>query len=287
MRSALSQPETGELVVVDDGSRDNTAALVSSLAVQDRRVRCLRPKGAPLGPGAARNLGAQACGSDFLAFLDADDFLLPGAFSTALLRLADTTIDVVLSRISIHFDDVGSRNGRPHEHDPAPLLATQDWLTVLCEGRVGVPVCSALVRRTAFERVNGFDEVLLLGQDLVLWLKLACCSNASLSRGEHPVAVYRRHGSNRSDLSGYMPVQAGVWAFLRAWRWSHSALVAREPGKSLLRGAGLRQRQLVVRAMRGDAAAGTAALSNAFQEPSLVFNRGFWFGSSVFGRSAF
>lgn len=272
--SALNQPETDEVVVVDDGSRDRTSALIASLAERNNRLVCLRPEGVPMGPGAARNLGARASRSNVLAFLDADDFFMPSAFSAALSQLVDPSVDVVLSRINVlHL----GLEGRTVEYDPSPLLA-RDWLDALCLGETGMQVCTALVRRSAFDRVGGFDETLQLGQDLVLWLKLACCVHASLSNGPRPVAVYRRHGRNRSDLNGSGPVQAGVWACLRAWRWSLIARIGQGASKKLLRGAGLRQRQLISRALKGDVRAGVAALLVAASEPLVVANLGFWAG---------
>ena len=278
--SALAQPETSEVVVVDDGSTDRTAVVARDLADHNSRVIYLRPSEAPRGAGAARNLGVRACQSPILCFLDADDFLLPLAFSRAVLELTEQSVDVVLSRITILRDGTGRwEEGR--NHDPAPLL-TEDWLTALCRGHVGVPVCSALLRRTAFDHVGGFDETLALGQDLALWLKLACNSTAALSKGPHPVAVYLRHRKNRSEISGPEPVQAGVWACVHAWRWARSEPRAAHRARALMRGAGVRQRQLAIRAIRGDKWAGARALDNARIEPRLLTNLGFWSGSWAF-----
>lgn len=73
--SALEQTMATEIIVVDDGSTDETAETAESLA--DERVRVLRQANA--GPGAARNTGAAAAAASHLIFLDADDSLLPGA----------------------------------------------------------------------------------------------------------------------------------------------------------------------------------------------------------------
>nr|WP_282451056.1 glycosyltransferase family 2 protein [Marinobacter bryozoorum] len=66
-----------ELVIVDDGSSDDTAGIVKSLAAVDARIRLLtmdRPSG---GPAAPRNLALKTVSGRFVAFLDADDIWLP------------------------------------------------------------------------------------------------------------------------------------------------------------------------------------------------------------------
>jgi len=85
MESVLSQDyENMELIVVNDGSSDSTAELVSAAAAKDSRVRLLTvPNG---GPAMARNHGIEAIddASDFVMFIDADDELLPGAIDYAM-----------------------------------------------------------------------------------------------------------------------------------------------------------------------------------------------------------
>lgn len=83
IRSALDQPETAEVIVVDDGSTDNTFEFCNRLAVSENRLRVLcHPNHANLKPAATRNLGMRSATSEWIAFLDADDRYLPGRFST-------------------------------------------------------------------------------------------------------------------------------------------------------------------------------------------------------------
>lgn len=74
--SALAQPETAEVCVVDDGSTDATLTLAQGWARRDGRVMALSQANA--GPAAARNTAIAATKAPWIAILDADDFLLPG-----------------------------------------------------------------------------------------------------------------------------------------------------------------------------------------------------------------
>lgn len=71
-----------EMLIVDDGSPDETSKVVSEYAVRDPRVRLIRQENA--GPAAARQRGLNEARGRFIAFLDSDDYWLPGKFSRQL-----------------------------------------------------------------------------------------------------------------------------------------------------------------------------------------------------------
>ncbi len=82
-----------EAVVVDDGSPDRSGEIAEEWAVRDKRIRVVHtPNG---GLGAARNLGAREVRGDYLAFLDSDDVLPPGAYATLVGALEESGSDFV------------------------------------------------------------------------------------------------------------------------------------------------------------------------------------------------
>ncbi len=82
VESALIQPETGEILLIEDNSPDDSLRICQELAAKYDKVKLLRhPNGENRGPGASRNLGMRNARSPILAFLDADDYYLPGRFS--------------------------------------------------------------------------------------------------------------------------------------------------------------------------------------------------------------
>jgi CDP-glycerol glycerophosphotransferase len=82
-----------EVVVVDDGSPDDSAAIAQSYADRDPRVKVLRQDNA--GLGAARNAGLRATTGELLAFADADDVVPPGALAALVRHLQRTGADLV------------------------------------------------------------------------------------------------------------------------------------------------------------------------------------------------
>ncbi|WP_445258442.1 CDP-glycerol glycerophosphotransferase family protein [Nocardioides aurantiacus] len=92
--SVLAQSLTDlEVVVVDDGSQDGSMAVVRERAARDPRVRVVTQANA--GLGAARNAGTRHATGEFLAFLDSDDLVLPGAYESLVGSLLSSGSDFV------------------------------------------------------------------------------------------------------------------------------------------------------------------------------------------------
>jgi glycosyltransferase involved in cell wall biosynthesis len=132
---AAQQPAPDEVIVVDDGSSDETAALAQAAAVVTRVLR-----GTGQGPGAARNAGAAAGTGDVLAFLDADCEPQPGWLSAALQALEGA--DLVQGRTT------------PPPGEPVGPFDRTLWVVApwgLFE------TANMLVRRELFDRLGGFE----------------------------------------------------------------------------------------------------------------------------------
>jgi glycosyltransferase involved in cell wall biosynthesis len=176
-----------EIIIVDDGSTDNTVAVAQGLMARyhGHRIRLLRRPNA--GPAAARNTGARHASGEFLLFLDADDRLAP----TMLAR----TSAILRHRAEVGFVYTGMRLFGNDDHiwpsvpyDPGVLAIENIVLT------------QALVRHTCWAQVGGFDAARFPhgSEDWDFWLRLA----AAGWRGWHvdePLVLYRRHGRSLSD----------------------------------------------------------------------------------------
>jgi glycosyltransferase involved in cell wall biosynthesis len=169
IESVLTQgAAVNELIVVDDGSMDDTVAILHRLSRP--RVRLLTNNRA--GVSAARNTGARAASGKWLIFLDADDRLRPGAIHT-LLKAADGELDAVsLYGDYDRIDDTGRRVGRRRllrrRRKPSGRV-----LQRLVVGNFIVNGGLMLVRASAFNAVGGFDETLRFCEDWHCWCRLA------------------------------------------------------------------------------------------------------------------
>ncbi|MFC2023356.1 glycosyltransferase family 2 protein [Chloroflexota bacterium] len=166
IQSVLDQTfEDYEIVAVDDGSTDGTRTVVE--AFDDSRLRYIyRENG---GPGAARNTGISAARGEYIAPLDADDLALPHRLSSQLAALdAEPTLSVVGSGYE-WIDGAGQHiPWERHSWQRFPDLdGIRGWL-------FDCPVVpsATMLRRAAWEDVEGFDETLIGPEDWNFWLRL-------------------------------------------------------------------------------------------------------------------
>lgn len=148
LQSVLEQtPRPAEIIVVDDGSTDNTAGIARTWGAP---VKLLSQEQS--GPAAARNRGVEAASGEYLAFIDADDLWAPGklALQVACLK-ADPAPDLVFGMIR-HFyspetdEEFRGRYACPQELQP------------------GIHPGAMLLKKETFLRVGGFDATLKMGE---------------------------------------------------------------------------------------------------------------------------
>ncbi|WP_298245806.1 glycosyltransferase [uncultured Bradyrhizobium sp.] len=198
LASALAQSEVGEVIVVDDGSADDTTAIVR--AVRDPRLRLLTNDGA--GVSAARNLGARYASAEWLLFLDADDRLRPGAVA-ALLTAARGAPRAVLvygdyNTIDSEGRQIGRRGLLKGRKKPSG-----DVLTRLAAGNFIVNGGIALARAEAFRAIGGFDTSLRYCEDWHCWCRLAAIGEFEFA--PKLLLDYRLHTANTMNAAVRTP----------------------------------------------------------------------------------
>ena len=159
-----------ELIIVDDASTDETVAYVQDhLQNRNHPVKYLT-RSVNGGPSAARNDGARVAKGVFLAFLDQDDLWHPTFLEDTMRRLFDTPEHVG----AIHTDQwTINAEGRQIKYVPTyrPRLRYSQITPILCRGNLCY-IQGMLLKRHAFECLNGFDEALRTGEDREFFIRL-------------------------------------------------------------------------------------------------------------------
>jgi len=175
VRTALAEVETAEVIVVDDASGDDTAAAAKRAGRGDNRliVVCCAVNG---GPAAARNQALNIATGDFVAVLDADDFILPGRFAR-LLAIPDA--DMIADNILFISESAGPDN-LPPAPPVTPRVIDIDLAgfvranhSVRGSSRQEWGFLKPIMRRS-FLRAKGFryDETMRLGEDYDLYVRM-------------------------------------------------------------------------------------------------------------------
>jgi glycosyltransferase involved in cell wall biosynthesis len=236
-----------ELLIVDDGSTDDTLDVASAVAGDDARVKSFSsPHG---GPAIARNIGLQHASGEFIALLDSDDVWDPRYLSeqVALLR-KQPEISIVSANV---VSRGGPLDGTPfwpitsgtHELQTNEPIAQEDAVSVF-----------AVFRRTVIERIGGFDPTYTGNEDYEFWLR-AMNAGFRVLQNRAVLGRYRRRpGSVSSDdvrmLNGIIAVlesagrlqgrlEADRALISHRLRWFREELVKAEVRSSLERRDGV------------------------------------------------
>ncbi len=160
VRSVLNQTyENLEVIVVDDGSTDNTEEVVKS--IRDERIIYFKQKNG--GAAMARNTGVTLATADYIAFHDSDDVWREDKLLKQMQFLKDNPeYGMVYSNFKFHRLD-GNSYSVPEDIKPIGQLSGDIFLTVLINNTVGAP--TMVIRKELFEEIGGFNEALSCLED--------------------------------------------------------------------------------------------------------------------------
>jgi len=196
--SALAQDQVAEVIVVDDGSTDDTIAIVR--AVADPRLRLMTNDSA--GVSSARNLGARHASGDWLVFLDADDRLRDGAVAALLAAARRAPRAVVVYGDYNTIDSEGRQIGR-RELLKGRRKPSGDVLARLARGNFIVNGGITIARAEAFRAVGGFDVSLRYCEDWHCWCRLAAIGEFAFV--PRLLLDYRVHTTNTMNAATRTP----------------------------------------------------------------------------------
>lgn len=192
VRSVLEQTVSPlELIVVDDGSTDDTVTRLTEIG--DPRLRVLEIEHA--GVSVARNRGARAASGGWLAFLDSDDRWQPEKLARQVEEAKGSDLPLAHPPL-IHCDEIWIRRGvrvnpkRYHRKRGGRIYRH-------CLPRCCISPSAALLRRDVFEALGGFDESLPACEDYDLWLRL--CARHDVAYVDEPLVI--KHGGHDDQLS--------------------------------------------------------------------------------------
>ena len=207
VQSALDQKETGEIILVDDGSIDQSCILAGELAQKHHLVKFYQHSGPArpnLGSAAARNIGISQVTFPLIAFLDADDQYFSDRFTRAVeLFQSNENIQVVYGATLNEFKSKALRQSYKKiygsEIDQIYLTPNDSQCTFesLALAKNGfIHLNSLTVRTSALKKVGLFNESLRQMQDTDLILRLALNSEFYALPPVPPLARRIVHGAN-------------------------------------------------------------------------------------------
>lgn len=217
--------QAAEIIVVDDGSTDNSAAVVEQ--AQIKNLRLVRQKNA--GVSSARNHGIMLANHPYVAFIDADDQWLPLYLQeTANLIERFPHAEVFGTRYQIvegneHYVDAKIHLGNI---DPQGIVL-QDYFDIASQGDLPFTMSSVTFKKSLFGQIGLFPTGEPIGEDQDLFCRAALNSQIAYSNNIH--SLYHRDATNRACIDNVPSTECPFSQRLT----EHASRLARQHGKQV------------------------------------------------------
>lgn len=205
VKSVLNQTiKELEVILVDDGSTDNTPALVDKLAESDYRIKAFHKSNG--GSSSARNLGLDHASGEYIGFVDSDDYISPYMYE----KLLDYAVETGLAIVQTGRDEIAADGKQLPNVVETPetyqIVSSEEFMKELLLHRGDCSFCTKLIRRDLFDDKR-FPEG-ELNEDFRLFTSMLRCVDGV---GVLPCVgyhVYYREGSNtrRKDKNDFSRV---------------------------------------------------------------------------------
>jgi glycosyltransferase involved in cell wall biosynthesis len=190
-----------EVIVVDDGSTDNTAEI---LKAYKNKVSYFKIKHSGL-PAVARNFGISKARGELIAFQDSDDLWAEDKFALQVPVFDDPKVVLSYGQAKA-MDDKGNKLGKKVV-DPKKLKAGENFNTLIKENVIST--LTTMVRRSALAEVGNFNEAesLRAVEDYELWMRIANAFPGSIHSLKNTLASYRVHSQNISSANALLSIE--------------------------------------------------------------------------------
>jgi glycosyltransferase involved in cell wall biosynthesis len=192
--SAVNLDEVGEIILIEDGSKDNSLSICKELVDRFGKIKLLtHENNVNKGASESRNLGIRSAIFPFVSFLDADDVYDVSRFCTDKSILAtNNTIDGVYSAVG-YLDEEDRKMFYLRK-----VISPNELFHFLLIGTYGHFHTNGItLRKSVFDDVGYFSSQLILHQDSEMWLRIALKKKLISGDLKNPVALIRRHEGNR------------------------------------------------------------------------------------------
>jgi glycosyltransferase involved in cell wall biosynthesis len=221
--SALMQTQVNEVVVINDGSTDNTLEILNELEKTSKKIKIYNHKGnINKGRSASRNLGIRKATQDYIAFLDADDYYLENRFNKDEEIFNDKNrIDGVYNAVGFHFyKSINEQEKSKFKLSTITKKLNPDELfySIVASKHGYLHLNGLTIKKSVFEVIGHFNESLVVAEDSDIIFKMALKCKLHYGEINRPLAVRGIHDNNIFDNEDlYQIFNVKLFESLLAW----------------------------------------------------------------------
>lgn len=231
--SALFHNEVKEVVVVNDGSTDDSLVILQKLQQTDGRIKIYQHENnSNKGRSASRNLALQKATQPFITFLDADDFYLENRFDTdKKIFAADSTVEGAYSAVGFQFyRNITEKESRELKlYTIKEIIPPYKLFESLFDGKKGdFHINGLTLRKCVLDKTGFFNEKLKVAEDTDFQLKLALMCKLLPSNLTQAVALRGIHDTNIfNDENIYKQYRFEMYESVIRWSFQNNIQVSK------------------------------------------------------------
>jgi len=231
VQSVLEQPQVFEVILIEDGSKDNSLSICKSILETNPKIKLFQhPNGLNKGAAESRNLGIKKASQKFISFLDADDFMLRNRFEKTLLVFKEhQDAEGVYEAVDVNFETIELKKKWLSRHLPLSITVKYHipperlFKEQSPVGNSGFAHINGwTVKRSVFNKTGTFNSELLIHQDTDIFIRFSIASRMYPGEIVKPVAIYWVHHNNRitkkRSISERFYFRIKMW--YSSWKWA-------------------------------------------------------------------
>lgn len=184
-----------EIILVDDGSTDNSGNICDVYAMQDTRIRVLHQENG--GPSKARNRGLEIKNGQYLMFVDGDDFIYPNCIDQLVMCIEETGADIVIGghvKVKANSDSSEKQELPEQYYGKLKVLDSEQTKVEMLSGHLNMYVHGKLYQADIIQQIDFvenriFEDVLFLWDALKIVKKVAILSNTLYAYRQRPNSI--------------------------------------------------------------------------------------------------
>lgn len=173
-----------EIILVDDGSIDNSSQLCDEYMAKDERVKVIHKENG--GVSSARNAGIDIANGQYIAFADSDDWIENGMYDSLIQKIKEENVDIVKCCYYKEENGITTKLGYVYDVSRKTDLSTKkdDFLQLYLNGSIHAGNCCLLIKKDVIDRTDKYNTNIAMGEDLLFEIGLICNANSIFTLNE-------------------------------------------------------------------------------------------------------